>query len=1093
MAQNLDPEKDRLVIVAGSLSAPMKNLQAVLLREKTDQPGPPNQAERDALDYLNGKLNGLDPNQRVMVLKCAVICELAVEEPSFSDAVNAINGLRLVVAGGSYNEARAAWMELLHAAGRLARIRSGNGLDSWLRELRSSGVQIRTTGSTTAAELERTSQAMERYRERLMREGLSMDLRGLGASLQPVALEVAEADVRVVGAADERGGGTELLWAFLRRGRVVLTGLPGGGKSIALRTLAAQLYTLPGAPIPIRISLRDLALHSAGLSFRDRLLDLAVKDDAAEDRETVKGHLDHLLSVGGVAVIMDALDETYSQRDAIIMQIDSFIASVHENVDAILSTRDVAYASASTLGWSELMLKPPAHIEHTVEAVLSAYSQKQDGLAEEEVSDWVETRRLWVMDALRNDPTLKETPLVPVLLTILAATKDLEVLPSTRAHVLADIAKQVVTTFEAGRFLDNELGRFTNPELRVLAFRSFAVIAFALMRSEGSTPKNVLVRELSMDIGSHWNFSSGHSEVAAVEMIRFFDECGFFIIRGNTETVESRIILFTEIGDALSAINLKDSEIVSWMDERIQNGQVESVVLATCLDERAAVALGELASGSPRLEILAAAVQAQRQGARLSELHVQSICARLMELMEEGGVLGWGAWIQLRRMPLVAELRTDIEQRVDSYDETSQTLILAELALRFDDQETLCQNPDVLLKLLSMRNPPVSLDDRPSRGSFDAVAWLAKRPLDKLQEEAAKVLVGKVPEAAMQALQLAKTGPRGIAATMRRILEDAGHPVDELSREGLLGVMIPRNFRRVLEMADEKKILQILASNEQSMLTYVQRTRMTEIGEFLEIMKLNDGSSAYLFDERVDLHKVIALTLVLYSFDPKVVASQANLMLEQMQIRAGLGGYYSLFELADPHRSPNWGAVVDQAEAVAVLREMLTLGRAHVIFVAEALWEAPIGDIAAPMLREALPKLVSSPFHLEWAAHTLSSLEGPEPGVWAGSEDPVLRGVRAAWCDLGADGLLEKEHLALLGDSDDLVRAVAVGRAIDLDPFNLSDVLRRIRDSPAKQWTCSSCRTVNPIELSVCGKHKCFRAAPQSMAKMASYEPPPVG
>lgn len=87
----------RLVIVSGSLSAPLKHLQRLLERHKTDRPGPPTKNESDAFDHLVEMMGVLTERQRELVLRCGVICELAVEELHDTGSREAVGFLGHVV------------------------------------------------------------------------------------------------------------------------------------------------------------------------------------------------------------------------------------------------------------------------------------------------------------------------------------------------------------------------------------------------------------------------------------------------------------------------------------------------------------------------------------------------------------------------------------------------------------------------------------------------------------------------------------------------------------------------------------------------------------------------------------------------------------------------------------------------------------------------------------------------------------------------------------------------------------------------------------------------------------------------------------
>jgi hypothetical protein len=175
----IDVERHRLVIAAGTMSGPMRQLQALLERISSDTFGGLTQAEHKTLRRLDRHLEGLTTFQRQTLLRRAAIVDLDVEEPSSSDARVAIGLLgRTVCAPG---DAEHAWRTLVASAGQMARRRAGLGISGWQAELRGADVELSIAGDTRSAQLERTHRAVERYKSDLRHAAGELDLRGLGA------------------------------------------------------------------------------------------------------------------------------------------------------------------------------------------------------------------------------------------------------------------------------------------------------------------------------------------------------------------------------------------------------------------------------------------------------------------------------------------------------------------------------------------------------------------------------------------------------------------------------------------------------------------------------------------------------------------------------------------------------------------------------------------------------------------------------------------------------------------------------------------------------------------------------------------------
>lgn len=1077
---SLAPETHRFVIVGGQLSGPIKDLQQVLKRNQTDLPGPPTKAEAESIAYLRGLLKDLTPEQEDVILRCGVICELSVEDVTDSDAKLAAHYLQQVTLGGNPHDGIKAWNVLTAAAGKTARLRGGYSLGGWLEELRGAGISIDPAGKTPAAEMEFRYKGVERYKDRLIRAGSVIDLRGLGAQLAPIPIDESDAHVRVGTDPEDEWAEADLLWAFLRRGRVVLTGLPGGGKSTAIRSLAARLCTLPGAPLPVRVSLREIDALGSAQSFRDRLLDVATRDDAARDRPLLRSELEDRLSTGGVALLLDSLDETYDRRAAVAKDIDEFMASVSEDVDVLLSTRDVAYGEAATLGWSNLSLRPPSETDRTVEAILVRVAEANVSQAERD--NWLQDRIRWVQEALSRDAALRETPLFPVLLALLAAEKDLDTLPSGRARVLADIVRDAVKKHEVTRLPANPLGPLPGSAIDNAVMHAFAVEASAILDASGSIKLEQLEAAVAKEVASHWQLSQGFAEITAREAIRYLDGIGIFVHDARTDTVSPRIALFAEIGDALRATIPADT-LEDWIAARLQSRQFEPVILAAGLNQTAAEALGDMASESRDRDVLHATVRAVTEGAALKTADLRSIITRLTEDLQTGAPAAWASWAHLLQLPLTVDMRDDIESAARSFDPQRQKLVMAQLDLKFCSSEELQREPASLLSVLELEHLP-HLPGTEKRGVFDVTEFFETDQLGTVQIAAAKVLLGKVPEATELILERAKHGTPGLHDDLCKLLTQSGFEAEAAGLAEPLVDLKKLDWFQDYEPDSDRRFLSLLAERQPADLTYQQQSRCHELADFVATLRLNDISSIYMFQHEDDVPRVVQLTESLYTFDSGVVTSQARLILQRMDVSGDSDPYHTLFGNATARHEPDWGAISDVPSAVDLLGRMTMWGKAHAWYVAEALWAAPVAENASVMLRERLPKLVSSSEHLRIAALTLCSLvDGPEPLSWLNNTSPVLRGVAAKRFETDENGYLTQEHVVLLTDADRGVRLDALNRAAKLNPPDLEDHLLKMAKEPPVGWMCRSCRTMNAPESDSCSKKRCFRVGPKLLKR----------
>jgi hypothetical protein len=1073
----LDPTKDRLVLVAGNLSGPMKDLQRVLNRGRLAIPGAPTKQEAAILEHVVDLLDGLSTTQRSLVLKCAVIWELAVEEPQDSGAQQAISHLRGIVAGGKAADAHGAWKSLVDIAGQAARRRGGHDLPGWFAALHGEGTTIRLAGGAPAAELENIRQAVARYSARLTREGRLIDLRGLGAQIPALAAEEADAGVKVSIDPDDRAA-SELLWAFMRRGRLVLTGLPGGGKSTSIKKLAAQLCTLPGAPMPVRVSLREVDALDHAMSFRDRLIAAAIRDDKADDRALLRREIERRLDKGAIALLLDSLDETYDHRAIVVGEIVALLAEASPDVDVLLATRDVAYGHAATLGWPSLRLRAPEAIEKVVRAILrAAAAQRTSTIPSEE--DWVAERVEWVESVLTRESILRETPLVPVLLAILTVERSLAALPTQRVGVLAAVVQDVVARHELKREDGKTLGPLTGSELDTAAMHAFTGEAAAILNNNGQVSVETAVHVIAGELTEQWGLHPGYASVAARDAVHFFDESGIFVISGAERTVAPRIGLFAEIGDALR-IATRPKEVDSWVAARISGAQMEPLILAAALSVEVAASLASaMAKHIADQTLVHATVRAFAEGANFDDTAIRFLSEALIAEVATGTREGWLSWQELLSLPVPEDLRNAAEVAAGQHGPAHAQVARAALDLRFNDEASLIRDPEALFGVLTLSDLPSRPPEDPSAGHDIRFAGVDEALIDT-QLSAAETLLGHVPAATGLVAERAANAPRGLRRSLVQLLLDRGfneeaRGVQEASKWP--GLTVP-DWLSAFKDGHETHIVTMLAAGLQAELTYPQATRLDDLADFVETLDLNDASAGHLLLEPDEvLGALIETTESLYGFDANVLAAQAQVVLDRVASCGDSDPYYSLFDAACERKKPDWDAVANPETAVDLLLHLFSLGRAQARFAMKSLWGAPVSHIAAPLLRELLPDLVSSPYHERLAAYTLCTLaEGPEPECWVHSEDPVLRAVAAETIQPTSGNALSEDLRQLLNDPDGYVQQSALKRVAAISPPDIEAILSEAANRPRPGWMCLSCRSVNPRPGQIsCLKDGCLR------------------
>lgn len=1090
---SLDPAQDRLVIASATLSGTIRDLQRALARGRLEIAGAPTVSESKILDHIKNLLKDLKDDERERVLKCAVIWELQVEEPDAPDALHAISHLQGLTSSGVAFDSRVAWRSLIDIVGRVARLRGGRDLGGWVSALHAEGIALRTAGSSPAARLEKRHQALARYTSRLIREGSMVDLRSLGAELPAIRLEDIDAGVKVSDNSEDQSG-TDLLWSFLRRGRTVLTGLPGAGKSTALRKLAADLAGYQerrldnvamgdaGVPFPVRASLRDINALGTTSSFRNRLIAAAIRDDRTEDQAHIREEIERLLDHGSIALLLDSLDETYDHRAKVVGEIDDLFDDLPNGVCALVSTRDVAYGQAATLGWSSLRLREPGDIEKPVTAVLSTAADSKVEL-ESERAAWVQERLRWVQNALKEDMLLRETPLIPVLLALLAAEQAPQNLPTRRPAVLAAIVHEIVARHELKRDDGRTLGPLSGSALDTASMHAFTREAKTILDRNGQASDAEVIDAVASELASQWGLPPGHAATAARDAMRFFDETGVFVLTGAGSVVMPRLALFAEIGDALNAISHAD-EIATWVRSRVESRQHEPLILACALDPDTAAALSIASHERPGdIALVRALVRAANEGASFDDNAIRWMCERLIEHMATGARNAWQDWERLMSLPMPHDLRTKAESAINHPHHPTRALVArASLDMRFRAHADLIAEPSLLLEILGLSG----LDERGSDDLKPAGLFAigtSVQVLNAVQLSAARALLSDVPEAAERIAERALTAPRQLQAELLQLLDDGGfsteaETVRAARNSSYRGLGLPS---WLIEHDDTvyAHFLELLErSAPHAELTPEQATKLDHLADFLETMDMNDAGVVYFHSEPDGVIKnVIDISVSLYGFNGSVLAAEAGIALERIGDNNDTAPYFSLFGAANEREEADWSAVRNRHDAVKLIVRLFTLGRGQARFAAKSLWESPVSDIAAPLLRALIPEIASSTEHQKYAAHTLVSLRaGPEPENWVNSDDPVLRAVAARTIEPMEGDTLNARMRQLLDDSDGYVQEAALRHIAQLDLPNLSEILAGVASRPNPGWMCLSCRTMNPQSASTsCSKDGCLR------------------
>lgn len=1077
--RELDVGREHLVIVAGSLRGVARHLSDALMVFKAEYPGKPaNQKQSEALRLLNRHLSGLSEEQREAVRRCASILELRLGDDG-NDAARSV--LAHIVAPANTNK---AWHGLVGAAGKAARIRGGRTMGGWLEELRSAGVNVTTEGGTFAAQLAQRAAAVQRHADGLRARRDTVDLRVLGAEVPPIPLDDIDAGIKVVYEDEDNRGarnGRKLLWAFLRHGRVVLTGLPGSGKSRAVVALAADLMERDPDTLVVLARLADVDSQERSLGFVDRLAAAALRHAAVGDRGHLTDEILERLGNGRIVVLLDGLDETYERRGAVVAQLTAFLRTINDDVDVLISTRDVGYGQAATLGWQALRIKPPEDVGRAVHAVLDTYAQQQFPATDSNDAartKWRTTKEGWVQRALGADATLTETPLLPVLLATLAAERNEEGLPTKRAEILGSVIDDVVRRHEDRRDRPLTVGNLYGSDATHAVLAGFETEASFLLDHDTTCQRCDVVNAVSVMLARDYGLAKGLASAAGETVVRVWDESGIFVASGGAEIVSPRLVFFAEIGDARAANRLPSEAVPAWVADRTARGHVESVVLAAGLSTTVANSFAKHAAATANHHLLHAFWKAVGQGAQPGEDAARRAYRVLLADSTHGDREAWKSWTALAHaVPDVADTG-DLLAALRSFPPEHQSIGRALIALNTTARPDLVHDPVELLTALRVRRLarlPNRVQQRDSdlRSSFATIDETFSEVITK----SADVVVGRVAGAEALVVTQLEHASAHMHKRITSILDGRGY--GDIAAEAQRQVFAPLgpSFAAMdLDQDGPDRLLLMLAEPEAGTLTRRQSRRLDELGDLLETLNINSGGSFHFRNRhQADQRAVVSTVLGLGGFREAVIAGEAKILQSRMNSADWRNEpMWALLHGAGACELDGWEALPNPNAAVTLLVRMLSWSTDDAHVAASALWAAPVADRAAPAIRKLMSTLDSSPGHLRIAAHVLASFDStPEPCGWADQDDPILREVATHWCEpVDERGRASVTLVRLLEDRDGHVREAAVDVLAQSEASDRCELLEQLAHSPEPSWTCTRCRTLNPPGQTSCsGRH----------------------
>lgn len=518
----------------------------------------------------------------------------------------------------SATSGRHAFDTIRAAIPRLAAARGHATLEDWRAWLRHAGVPTHADPQgVVAARRQAENNELIAYRAELATTAGVLPLGVLGAGRASLRID-GLAESLTVGPLDRdrttrRGRPSDmetdewLVWVR-RKARLLLVGQPGSGKSVALQQTAARLASLPFAPVPIQVSLRQVAEIMGGgraaVLQIGELIELSVPGRSA----TLRQALEARVRDGQAVLLLDALDETGAHLDDVVAGLRALLNTAHSDLGIIVSSRHSSLDAAIDLDLRPRLLTQPRHLDDDMDAVLQSLAPN---LADEQRRSWLATRRTYIAESRKKLPEIWSVPLLAVLATGLVAAN--RTAPATRASLLTAIIDQSVRSWETRRkeALLPGADRKLTADILTDTFGDLAVVVAD--DGDWQAAQQSVVNRLK----GHWGLSAGTAGAVADAIIEHWDAtAAVFVTDSPRGRLRPQVRLFAEIGEALYRSRERD-ELVPWARSVAEDaGRQETMRLTAGLSPANMATLSAVAThigAAPALDAVSEAWQDGQQ------------------------------------------------------------------------------------------------------------------------------------------------------------------------------------------------------------------------------------------------------------------------------------------------------------------------------------------------------------------------------------------------------------------------------------------------------------------------------------------------